>query len=64
TSSTCKMGLLSDPLAVADQWGRVHGIERLRIVDASLMPDSVRANINATVMMMAEKIAAEMAGEN
>lgn len=64
TSSTCKMGLPSDPLAVADQAGRVHGIEGLRIVDASLMPDSVRANINATVMMMAEKIAAEMVGSN
>ncbi|MCY3991812.1 MAG: GMC family oxidoreductase N-terminal domain-containing protein [Caldilineaceae bacterium] len=64
TSSTCKMGLPTDPLAVADQSGRVLGIEGLRIVDASLMPDSVRANINATVMMMAEKIAAEMAGEN
>ena len=64
TSSTCKMGLPSDPLAVADQSGRVLGIEGLRIVDASLMPDSVRANINATVMMMAEKIAAEMAEEN
>ena len=63
SSSTCKMGLPSDPLAVADQSGRVHGIDRLRIVDASLMPDNVRANINATVMMMAEKIAAEMAGE-
>ena len=60
TSSTCKMGLPTDPLAVADQAGRVYGIDRLRIVDASLMPDSVRANINATVMMMAEKIAAEM----
>ena len=64
SSSTCKMGLPSDPLAVADQSGRVFGIEGLRIVDASLMPDSVRANINATVMMMAEKIAAEMAGES
>ncbi len=64
SSSTCKMGLPSDPLAVADQSGRVHGIDRLRIVDASLMPDNVRANINATVMMMAEKIAAEMAGES
>jgi choline dehydrogenase-like flavoprotein len=42
----------------------VYGIDRLRIVDASLMPDSVRANINATVMMMAEKIAAEMVGGN
>ena len=64
SSSTCKMGLPSDPLAVADQSGRVHGIDKLRIVDASLMPDNVRANINATVMMMAEKIAAEMAVES
>ena len=63
TSSTCKMGARTDPLAVADQTGRVYGIDGLRIVDASLMPDSVRANINATVMMMAEKIAAEMRGE-
>jgi len=62
SSSTCKMGQPSDPMAVADQTGRVYGIEGLRIVDASLMPDSVRANINATVMMIAEKIAAEMAG--
>ena len=57
-------GLPSDPLAVADQSGRVYGIDGLRIVDASLMPDSVRANINATVMMMAEKIASEISGEN
>lgn len=63
TSSACKMGPASDRLAVADQSGRVHGIDGLRVVDASLMPDSVRANINATVMMMAEKIAAEMAGK-
>ncbi len=60
SSGTCKMGLHGDPLAVADQMGRVHGVDGLRIVDASLMPDCVRANINATVMMMAEKIAAEM----
>ena len=64
TSSTCKMGPHTDPLAVADQKGRVHGIDGLHIVDASLMPDSVRANINATVMMMAEKIAAEMRDGN
>ena len=63
TSSTCKMGPATDRLAVANQSGRVHGIDGLRVVDASLMPDSVRANINATVMMMAEKIAAEMAGK-
>lgn len=62
SSGTCKMGPDTDPLAVADQSGRVHGVDGLRIVDASLMPDCVRANINATTMMMAEKIAAEMRG--
>jgi choline dehydrogenase len=62
SSGTCKMGPHTDSLAVADQTGRVHGIDSLRIVDASLMPDCVRANINATTMMMAEKIATEMRG--
>lgn len=64
SSGTCKMGPETDPLAVADQSGRVHGVDGLRIVDASLMPDCVRANINATTMMMAEKIAAEMRAES
>jgi choline dehydrogenase len=48
----------SDRLAVVDQHGRVHGLDGLRVVDASIMPDCVRANINATVMMMAERLAA------
>ena len=61
-SSTCKMGPTSDALAVTDQFGNVHGLAGLRIVDAAIMPDSVRANINATVMMMAERIAAEIIG--
>lgn len=56
-SSTCKMGPLSDPLAVVDRYGKVYGLDQLRVVDASIMPDSVRANINATVMMIAERIA-------
>ena len=57
---TCKMGPSSDPNAVVDQSGAVYGTEGLRIVDASIMPDCVRANIHATVMMMAEKIAASI----
>ena len=57
SSGTCKMGPASDPLAVVDQHGRVHGLDGLRVVDASIMPDCVRANINATVMMMAERLA-------
>ena len=56
-SCTCKMGPCNDALAVVDQRGRVHGMEGLRIVDASIMPDLVRAPINPTVIMMAERIA-------
>ena len=56
-SGTCKMGPGSDPLAVVDQYGRVRGIESLRVADASIMPDLVRAPINPTVIMMGERIA-------
>ena len=56
-SGTCKMGPDSDPLAVVDQRGSVHGVEGLRIVDASIMPDCIRANTNVTTMMIAERVA-------
>ena len=56
-SVTCKMGPASDPTAVVDQYCHVHGLEGLRVVDASVMPDIVRANTNATVIMMAERAA-------
>ena len=56
-SSTCKMGPPSDPLAVVDQFGKVYGVEGLRVVDASIMPDTVRANLNVTVLAMAEHVA-------
>jgi choline dehydrogenase-like flavoprotein len=55
---TCKMGPASDPMAVVDQYGKVHGLEGLRVVDASIMPTLVRAPINPTVLMMGERIAA------
>jgi choline dehydrogenase len=55
-SGTCKMGPASDPMAVVDQRGRVYGMENLRIVDASIMPDCIRANTNVTTMMIAERI--------
>ncbi len=54
---TCKMGPASDPMAVVDQYGKVYGLDGLRIVDASIMPDLVRAAINPTVMMMGERLA-------
>ena len=57
SSGTCKMGPASDPMAVVDQHGRVHGLEGLRVVDASIMPDVVRANTNATTIMIGERMA-------
>jgi choline dehydrogenase-like flavoprotein len=56
-SGTCKMGPASDSLAVVDQYGKVHGLQSLRVVDASVMPDVIRANTNATTIMIAEKVA-------
>ena len=50
---TCKMG--SDPLAVVDNCLRVHGVERLRVVDASIMPRITSGNTNAPAYLIAEK---------
>ena len=54
-SGTCRMG--SDPGAVVDTDARVQTVSGLRVVDASIMPAVVTANLNAPVLMMAEKIA-------
>jgi 5-(hydroxymethyl)furfural/furfural oxidase len=56
------MGPASDPFAVVDATGRVHGVEGLRVVDASIMPDCPRVNINATTMMVALKIGDAIVG--
>ena len=56
-SCTAKMGPNSDPMAVVDQYGKVYGAEGLRVVDASIMPECVRANINVTVLTMGERVA-------
>ena len=53
---TCKMGPASDTTAVVDQYGRVHGLEGLNVADASIMPDTPRANTNVSTIMIAERI--------
>jgi choline dehydrogenase len=44
-------------MAVVDQHCRVRGLENIRVVDASVMPDVIRANTNATTIMIAERVA-------
>ena len=54
---TCKMGPDDDETAVVDSACCVRGVDNLRVVDASVMPDLISGNINAPVMMIAEKAA-------
>jgi choline dehydrogenase-like flavoprotein len=52
---TCRMGPASDPTAVVDEKLRVRGMEGLRVIDASIMPAMISANLNAATMMIGEK---------
>ena len=52
---TCRMGRREDQSSVVDEKLRVHGIKNLRVIDASIMPTMVSANLNAAAMMIAEK---------
>ncbi|MBP2171277.1 choline dehydrogenase [Erwinia toletana] len=58
---SCAMG--SDEMAVVDEAGRVHGMQQLRVVDASIMPQIVTGNLNAPTVMIAEKIADAIRGK-
>ena len=61
-SCTCKMGAREDALAVVDSQARVHGLERLRVVDSSIMPSVTTGNLNAPTIMLAEKAADHIRG--
>ena len=52
---TCRMAPATDPTGVVDDQLRVHGMQNLRVIDASIMPSMPSANLNAAVMMIAEK---------
>ena len=62
-AGTCKMGLATDPSAVVDPDCRVHGISNLRVVDASVFPSLPNGNINAPVIMVAEKMSDAILGK-
>jgi choline dehydrogenase-like flavoprotein len=57
------MGPADDPGAVVDASGRVHGVRGLRVADASIFPTSPAANIHATVIAVAEKVAESVRAE-
>jgi choline dehydrogenase len=55
---TCKMGPASDPMAVVDARGKVHGLDNLYVADASIIPVVPRANTNIPALVVGERIAA------
>lgn len=59
-SGTCRMG--HDEEAVVNEWGQVHGVEGLRVVDASIMPKIISGNLNAPIQMMAARVADHVLG--
>jgi choline dehydrogenase len=54
-SGTCRMGSAADAMAVVDHRLRVRGLENLYVVDASVMPEIPRCNINLPTMMIGER---------
>jgi len=60
-AGTCKMGPVTDPAAVVDHRGEVHGMRGLHVADASIMPAITRGNINLPTAMIGARIAAFLA---
>jgi len=61
-SCSCKMGSPEDKMAVVDPQARVYGLERLRVIDSSIMPSVTTGNLNAPTIMLAEKAADHVLG--
>ncbi len=61
-SCSCKMGAVDDPMAVVDPETRVVGVDGLRVVDSSIMPQITNGNLNAPTIMIAEKAADHILG--
>ncbi len=61
-AGACAMGPASDPMSVVDRDGRVHGTECLRVVDTSIYPQVVTGNLNASAIMVGEKMADAIRG--
>jgi choline dehydrogenase len=62
-SGTCKMGNPADPMTVVDPETRVIGVNRLRVVDSSIMPRVTTGNLNAPTIMIGEKAADHIRGK-
>ena len=60
---TCKMGRADDPTAVVDPELQVRGIERLRVINASIMPTITSGNTNSPTLMIAERGSALLIGD-
>jgi choline dehydrogenase len=60
---TCKMGRATDPMAVVDSELRVKGIDGLRVVDGSVMPQITSGNPNSPIIMIAERASALIRGQ-
>jgi choline dehydrogenase len=58
------MGAGFDPTAVVDAWGKVRGVEALRVVDASILPEIPSVATNVTTIMVAERIASKLTHEH
>lgn len=63
-TSSVPMGAESDPTAVVDAWGKVRGIEGLRVVDASIIPEIPSSTTNVTTIMVAERIATALSASH